>query len=154
MRYSRVAALSFLVFAPELASAEPIWSTLQQIGRTGTWAANCWLSPSWRNHRVTLFRESDGAVKQRTDRGADGPSLTNVIEQAQILALTTLQIRLRNDDPAYGEGNGLVFDVIETIESNRRRTLQSKGSDGKEYIKDGIMIQAGQPSAWVSKCSD
>jgi hypothetical protein len=131
-----------------------MWDVLQKIGRMGTWAANCWLNPSWKNHRVALFRELDSVVKQRIDRGADGPSLTSVVENAEILTPSTLHIRLRHDDTGFGANNGLVLDIVEIVENKRRRTLQSKGSDGKDYIKDGIMLGPNAPSVWVSKCAD
>jgi len=101
-----------------------------------------------------LFRDTDGTVRQKIDRGADGPSLTSVVDSAQILTPSTLQIRFRHDDPNYGASNGFFLDIVEAIENDRRRTLQSKGSDGKDYIKDGVMVSSGQPSVWVSKCSN
>jgi hypothetical protein len=101
-----------------------------------------------------LFRDTDGVVRQKVDRGADGPSLMSVVDSAQILTSSTLQIRLRNEDQNVGAKNGLFFDIVETIENDRRRTLQSRGSDGKDYIKDGIMVPSGQPSVWISKCSN
>lgn len=153
MRYLRLSALWALVLFAGPAAAETTWDVLQRMGRTGTWAANCWFGPSWRNHWVTAFRDADGTVRQKIDRGTDGPSLTSVVDSAQILTPSTLQIRVRHDDPNYGAQNGFFYDIVETIENERRRTLQSKGSDGKDYIKDGIMVPSGQPSVWVSKCS-
>ena len=118
-RYFKISALWALVLFPGSASAETTWDVLQRIGRTGTWAANCWFGPSWRNHWVTLFRDTDSIVRQKIDRGADGPSLTSVVDSAQILTPSTLQIRFRHDDPNYGASNGFFLDIVEAIENDR-----------------------------------
>jgi hypothetical protein len=39
-------------------------------------------------------------------------------------------------------------------ESGRVRTLDSKGSDGKQYVKDGIALLSGNPMPWLEKCSN
>ncbi len=48
--------------------------------------------------------------------------------------------------------NGVFFDVVQTIENDALRALQSKGNDGKDYIKDGIVIATGRPSPSLHRC--
>jgi hypothetical protein len=59
---------------------------------------------------------------------------------------------LRNDDPNWGAANRFFFDIVQTIENDGTRTLQSKGSDRKDYIEDGNMVLTGQPSPWLYRC--
>ena len=155
MRYFQISALSVLALlltAP--AVAETTWDTLQRFGWTGTWAASCKDAPSAKNVWTVLSLDSDGVVKRKLDRGPDGPPLTSVVDSAQIVTPSTLQARLRNDDPNWGARNGVFFDVVQTIENDAVRALQSKGSDGKDYINDGIVIASGQPSPWLHRCTE
>ena len=153
MRYLQISVLSaFGLLVPAAALAETTWDTLQRFGWTGSWAASCKDPPSLRNVWVVLTRDPDGTAKRKLDRGADAPALMGVVDSAQILTPSTLQARLRNDDPNWGAMNGVFFDVVQTTENDRLRTLQSKGSDGKDYIKDGTLVSSGQPSAWIYRC--
>jgi hypothetical protein len=156
MPYSRISVLLLLAvsLSPAPAFAETTWDTLQRFGWTGSWAGSCKDPPSIKNVWVILSRDPDGAVKRKLDRGDDGPPLMGVVDSAQILTPSTLQARLRNDDANWGPMNGAFFDVIQTIESDRVRTLQSKGGDGKDYVKDGIGVPSGQPSPWTYRCSN
>lgn len=153
MRYFQISALSaFALLLPAAGLAETTWDTLQRFGWTGSWAASCKDPPSLRNVWLILSPEPDDVVKRKLDRGADGPPLMGVIESAQILTPSTLQARLRNDDPNWGAMNDVFFDVVQTIENDRLRTVQSKGGDGKDYIKDGTLVSSGQPSPWIYRC--
>jgi hypothetical protein len=153
MRYLQISVLSaFGLLVSAAASAETTWDTLQRFGWTGSWAASCKDPPNLRNVWVVLTRDPDGTAKRKLDRGADAPALMGVVDSAQILTPSTLQARLRNDDPNWGAMNGVFFDVVQTTENDRLRTLQSKGSDGKDYIKDGTLVSSGQPSAWIYRC--
>jgi hypothetical protein len=153
MRYFRISVLAaFGLLAPAAACADPTWDTLQRFGWTGSWAASCKDPPSLRNVWVILSQDPDGTAKRKLDRGGDGPALLGAVDSAQILTASTLQARLRNDDPNWGAMNGVFFDVVQTIENDGLRTLQSKGSDGKDYIKDGTLVSSGQPSPWIYRC--
>jgi hypothetical protein len=46
------------------------------------------------------------------------------------------------------------MDMVVTMENGRVRTLESKGSDGKEYIKDGVITVNNNPAPWMDKCSN
>jgi hypothetical protein len=145
-----LAAFAALHAAP--ASAESTWSTLQRFGWTGKWAPSCASPPGGQNVWITLTEDAGGSVKRKVDGGMF--ALMGDVDRAQILTPATLRAVLRNDDPKWGPGNGLTFDTIQTIDNNRVRTTESTGSDGKVYIKDGILQANQQPSAWISKCGD
>jgi hypothetical protein len=153
MRYFQISTLLLLALSlPAPAFAETTWDTLQRFGWTGTWAAACKDPPSIRNVWTIVSRDPDGVVKRKLDRGADGPPLMSVVDSAQIVTPSTLQVRLRNDDPNWGKMNGVFFDVVQTMENDELRALQSKGSDGKDYIKDGVVLASGQPSPTLHRC--
>jgi hypothetical protein len=153
MRYFRISVLSaFGLLVPACAFAETTWDTLQRFGWTGSRAASCKDPPSLRNVWVILSRDPDGTAKRKLDRGTDRPPLMGDVDSAQIVTSSTLQARLRNDDPNWGAMNGVFFDVVQAIENDGLRTLQSKGGDGKDYIKDGTLVSTGQPSPWIYRC--
>jgi hypothetical protein len=154
MGYFRISALWALLLFPAPAFAETIWDVLQRFGWTGTWAASCQDAPSAKNVWTILTRDPDGVVKRKLDRGPDGPPLISVVDSAQVVTPSTMQVRLRNDDANWGAMNGMFFDVVQTIENDALRALQSKGSDGKDYIKDGIVIATGRPSASLHRCPE
>ena len=154
MGYFRISALWALLLFPAPAFAETTWDVLQRFGWTGTWAASCQDAPSAKNVWTILTRDPDGVVKRKLDRGPDGPPLISVVDSAQVVTPSTMQVRLRNDDPNWGAMNGVFFDVVQTIENDALRALQSKGSDGKDYIKDGIVIATGRPSASLHRCPE
>jgi len=133
-------------------SAETTWDVLQRFGWTGTWAIACNDAPSSKNLWSIRFRDADGLVKRKLDRGDDRPAFMITIDNAQIINSTTIKVRMHNDDPIWGSNNGEILNTIETMENGRLRTIESKGSDGREYIKDGIMVPAGRPSVSLEKC--
>jgi hypothetical protein len=77
-----------------------------------------------------------------------------VIDSAKLITSTTLAARMRNDDPNWGASNGTSADVIIIKENGRVRTLDSKASDGKQYVKNGIALSSGNPMPWLEKCSN
>jgi hypothetical protein len=156
LRAAALAALAALVsLLPASAMAETTWQVLQRFGWTGSWAASCNDPPSGRNIWINLIAAADGSVRRKLDRGHDAPPLMSVVDSAQIAGGDTLDTRLRNDDPQWGPADGRYYDVVMQKAANGGiRTFQSKGSDGKEYVKDGMFTATGQPSPWTFKCRD
>ncbi len=145
-----LAAFTALPSAP--AFAESTWSTLQRFGWTGSWAPSCTSPPAGQNIWVILSQDPDGTVRRKLNGG--NLVLMGRVDSAQILTPVTLRARLRNDDPKWGPTNGLAFDTVQTMDNNRLRTLESTGTDGKVYIKGGILQANQQPSRWITKCGD
>ena len=67
---------------------------------------------------------------------------------------TTIHTLWRNSNGWTGTQTGLTMDMVVTMENGRVRTLESKGSDGKEYIKDGVITVNNNPAPWMDKCSN
>jgi hypothetical protein len=141
------------VLATAPAHAETTFEVLQRFGFTGSWAYSCKDPPGVNNLWLTVYRDTDGKVKRRLDRGGD-PPLVSVIEDAEILSPTTLRLRFRNDGADWGHMNGMVFDVVEVLENNGLRVLSSKDAAGTDFIKDGINLTARQPTPFTYRCKD
>src|SRR5208282_2270449 len=149
MRYLRVTVVTVLLaLLPGAAFAQTTWDAMQRFGLTGTWSPSCKTAASTSNYWMTYYLDSSGVVRRRVDLGPSRPNLMNAVDSAHIMTSTTIDTHIRNDDPGYGDTNGLVFDVVIVKENGRVRTLVSKGSDGKEYIKGGIVAANGKPSVW------
>jgi len=154
MRYFLHGILAAALFAllANAAFAQTTWDAMQSFGLTGTWSPSCKTAASPSNYWMTYYLDASGVVRRRVDLGPDRANLMNAVDSARIMTSTTIDTHIRNDDPGYGETNGLVFDVVLVKENGRVRTLVSTGSDGKEYIKGGIVAANGQPSVWLEKC--
>jgi hypothetical protein len=155
MKRSRLTVITaFLLSLSSTAFAESAWDVLDRFGFVGPWAISCRETASPQSSWVTVFRDANGLVRRKFDRGPDRPTLMSALDSVQIITSTTIKLRIRNDDPNWGSTNGTITDVVMVKENSRVRTLESKGSDGKEYIKDGIVTSSGQPSPWLEKCGN
>jgi hypothetical protein len=153
MRYAPVAVLTALMLMlSSKAFAETAWDVLARFGWTGVWSVSCQEMASPQNYRMTYFKDDNGLARRKVDRGPNKPILMSVVENPQIVNTTTIAARIRNDDPNYGTDNGLFFDIVMILDNGRMRTLESKGSDGVTYIKDGLL--SGKPSPWVEQCAN
>jgi hypothetical protein len=58
----------------------------------------------------------------------------------------------RNDDSNCCAANWVVFDTIQKLENDAVQTIESTGSDGHVYIRDGVLVAAGRPSPLLHRC--
>jgi hypothetical protein len=151
----RVAALAALASVlPASAKAETTWEVFQRFGLTGTWAESCNHPPSARNPWMSSIAQPNGSVRRKFDAGG-GTIRMLAVDSAEITDGDTLHARLRNDGPEWGAANGLYFDVaMQKSADGAIRTFQSKGSDGKQYINDGIYTSTRTPVPWQYKCRE
>ncbi len=155
MRYLRVAVLAaLLALLSNAAFAQTAWDAMQAFGLTGTWSLNCHAPASGSNYWMTYYRDASGVARRSLDRGDNGSKLMLAIDSAHLITSTTLAARMRNDDPGWGDSNGTSADVVIVQENGRLRTLNSMGSDGKQYVKDGIALLSGNPMPWLEKCGN
>jgi hypothetical protein len=155
MRHVRAAVLTaFFALLPAAAFAQTAWDAMRSFGLTGTWSLNCKEPAGPANFWMTYYQDAGGVVRRTLERGPDPdyPRLMVVIESAHLITSTTMAARFRNDDPNWGDTNGATADVIMIKENGRVRTLDSKGGDGKQYVKDGIVVASGKPIPWIEKC--
>jgi hypothetical protein len=158
MRYflRGIVAAALLALLPGAALADTTWDAMQRFGLTGTWALSCKQAAGPSNFWMTYYRDAGGVVRRTLERGSspDYPTLMVVIDSAHLITSTTMAARFRNDDPNWGDSNGTSVDIIIIKENGRVRTLDSKGSNGKQYVKDGIVVSSGNPIPWIEKCSN
>ena len=155
MKCSRLTVITtFLLLLSSTAFAESAWDVLDHFGAVGSWAISCKEKASAQNFWMIFFRDANGLARRRLERGPALSTLMTVVDSAQIITSTTIKLRIRNDDSNWGSDNGTTADVLMVKENSRMRTLESKGSDGKEYIKDGILVSSGRPAPWIEKCGN
>ena len=141
------------LFLASPAGAQQTWAVLAKMGLGGTWARECSAGPSDGNWVVTFYSDAKGQARRRAVRGDGGPDLNATIDSAQSLTPTTFAMRIRNDDPNWGETNGATYDTIIEITPRSFRSLAStRIGDGKQLIKDGKHTANGNPVALFQRC--
>lgn len=146
-----ITTLVLLLAAP--ASADnATWSAMTSIGMNGTWSPSCSAPVSPGNGRLTFYLGADNHVLRSYDRGPGVPSLNVAVDSARLVNSTTVQAHVRNDDPNWKDFNGVAVDVVVEIANNKMHTLQSTGTDGTQWIKDGVVVKSGQPAPTLEKC--
>ena len=149
---------SLLLLASQLmpagpAGAQQTWAVLAKTGLGGTWARACGDGPADSNWIITYYADARGQARRRAVRGDGGPDLNSTIDSAQLLTPTTFAMRIRNDDPNWGNTNGTTYDTIIEITPRGHRSLAStRIGDGKQFIKDGKFTANGNPVALFQRC--
>jgi hypothetical protein len=149
-----VATVLSLLSGRALAQVDPTWPALMSIGMNGTWAIDCSKAASSTNGRLTYYLGADNRVWRKYDRGPGTDSLNITIDSAHLASPTTIQVRIRNDDPNWGSMNGVVVDAVVEIINNHMRTLDSTMSDGTQVVKDGVVVKGGTHMPIIEKCSN
>ena len=80
-----------------------------------------------------------------------GNSTTRSVDNVRMLGEGTIAMRFTT---LTGESSGLAFDITMLKEPARYKVIGSVGSDGKVYIKDGIVTSSGTVNPWQNKCAD
>jgi len=144
------AALSaLLLIAPASARAQTPANMMAEIGMLGTWAADCNRSPSGNNPYVIFERGPDGASAQYRVTFDKGNSTTRSVDNVRVVGAGTIAMRFTT---MTGASTGLAFDITMLKEPTRYKVIGSVGSDGKVYIKDGIVVASGATNPWQNKC--
>ena len=134
------------------AFAKTPWEVFKDFGWVGIWAPSCHEAPSSENPWMTYSEGTKGSVRRTMNWGSDTRKLIVEIDQARIISSTTIKARFRNDDPDWGTTNGATTDVVTIKENGRLRAKESKGSDGKVYIKNSVVVSSGRRITWIEKC--
>jgi hypothetical protein len=153
VRHTVILASAFaLLPTVSLADSASTWPAISKIGLDGSWAISCTTAPSNANPRVAFFIDASGHVARSIDRGAGTQSLNLIIDSAQVLSETQIQLHARNDDPNWRNSNGVAFDLVIEVTNAHLRALQSTRSDGKVQIKDGAFTSDSKPAPLMEKC--
>jgi hypothetical protein len=124
---------------------------LAELGVLGTWAADCRRPAGGNNPHVIFERGPDGIRAQYRVVFAPDNSTTRSVDNVRVLGTDTIAMRFTT---LTGTSAGLAFDITMLKEPARYKVIGSVGSDGKIYIKDGIVVASGAPNPWQNKCGD
>jgi len=145
---------ALLVFAAPLALAAAALAQtpanmLAEMGMLGRWAADC-TRPAGGNNPHTIFeRSTAGSGAQYRVIFDRNTSTTRSVDNVR--GTDTIAMRFTT---LTGESTGLAFDITMLKEPARYKVIGSIGSDGKVYIKDGIIVSSGAANPWQNRCSD
>jgi hypothetical protein len=124
---------------------------LAELGILGRWAADCTKPPSGPNPHLVFERTATGPGAQYTVIFAANNSTTRSVDNVRIGKPGTVAMHFTT---VTGQSSGLAFDITMLLEPQRYRVVGSIGSDGKVYIKDGIVVATGAANPWQNKCPD
>jgi hypothetical protein len=145
-----IAALACLAPATAPHAQSPA-NMLAELGVLGRWAADCRRPPGGNNPHVIFERGSTASgAHYRVVFGTDN-STTRSVDKVRVLGEGTIAMRFTT---MTGATTGLAFDITMLKEPRRYKVIASVGSDGKVYIKDGIVVATGAQNPWQSKCGD
>ena len=153
MRLTVTAAFTALAcLAPAAAPhAQSPGNTLAELGILGRWAADCSRPPGGNNPHVVFERSTSGSGAQYRVIFAPNNATARSVDNVRVLGEGTIAMRFTT---LTGESTGLAFDITMLKEPARYKVIGSVGSDGKVYIKDGIVVASGAANPWQNKCAD
>ena len=122
---------------------------LAEVGMLGRWAADCSRPPGGNNPHTIFERSAGGSGAQYRVMFDDKNSTTRSVDNVRVLGTDTIAMRFTT---LTGDSTGLAFDITMLKEPNRYKVIGSVGSDGKVYIKDGIVTGSGAANPWQNKC--
>ena len=135
------------------AHADPTLDVISRAGLLGTWAESCAAGPSRQNWFVTFYAAANGTVGRKGVRGTGDPVLNGTVDSAERLTPTMVRLRLRNDDPNWGDANGATYDSVVEIRDGKSQALSSIRGDGAQLIKEGKFVASGNPTPILQRCN-
>ena len=151
MRPSIAAAIALVALCapPAVAQAPSPGNMLAELGILGRWAADCTRPPGGTNPHLVFERAPTGDGAKYTVIFAANNSTTRSVDNVRVLKPGTVAMHFTT---VTGQSTGLAFDITMLLEPGRYRVVASAGSDGKVYIKDGIVVATGAANPWQNKC--
>jgi hypothetical protein len=135
------------------ARADAVLDVIRTAGLLGTWAESCAAGPSRQNWFVTFYVTGTATVRRKGVRGNDDPVLDGTVDSAERLTPTTVRMRLRNDDPNWGDANGAIYDAVVEIKGGTSHAVSSVRGDGTQLIKEGRFVASGNPTPVLQRCN-
>ena len=143
-------ALACLAPAPALHAQSPA-NMLAELGVLGRWAADCRRPPGGNNPHTIFERGATASGAQYRVLFDASNSTTRSVDNVRVLGEGTIAMRFTT---MTGASAGLAFDITMLKEPTRYKVIGSVGSDGKVYIKDGIVTGSGAANPWQNRCAD
>jgi hypothetical protein len=135
------------------ARADAVLDVIKTAGLLGTWAESCSAGPSRQNWFVTFYVTGNATVRRKGVRGSDDPVLDGTVDSAERLTPTMVRLRLRNDDPNWGDANGAIYDAVVEIKGGKSQALSSVRGDGTPLIREGKFVSSGNPTPILQRCN-
>jgi hypothetical protein len=148
-----IATVFGLVLLALPAHADATLDVIRAAGLLGTWAESCAAGPSLQNWFVTFYVTGNATVRRKGVRGKDDAVLDGTVDSAERLTPTTVRMRLRNDDPNWGDANGAIYDAVIEIRDGKSHALSSVRGDGTQLIKEGKFVASGNPTPVLQRCN-
>lgn len=142
------AAVLFVAAAP---GAQTPANMLSELGMMGRWAADCSRPAGGNNPHIVFERSERGSGAQYRVIFDAGRTTARSVDNVRALAENQVAMRFTT---LTGDTAGLAFDITMLKEPTRWKVFASTGSDGKVYIKDGVVIATGAQNPWQNKCGD
>jgi hypothetical protein len=156
MRVHRLPSILLLMLLPLAAAGQSAVDVAQKANLIGTWAMSCAAPIIPAKSRVIYYAASDGQLRRKIDRGAGYPALDGVVEYIEMIDPTTVRLRFRTDSSSWGRDNGVRMEAVMQNVSHCHcmRILSANAQDGSLFIKDGHLVENGEPAPLLEKCAD
>lgn len=133
------------------AGAQIAGNMLADVGMLGRWAGDC-ARPAGPGNAHTIFeRTLTGTGGQYRVEFSRSQATVRSVDRVRVVSDDTIAMRFTT---MTGDATGLAFDITMLKEPKRYKVIGSVGSDGKTYIKDGIVVDSGQSNPWQNYCGD
>ena|SRR5262245_4266919 len=142
------ARLPIVVFALAVASgwagADPASDALNKFGLIGTWAHDC-NEPASRSNPYMIFTAPHSGIATRQLRTGE-TALDGIMRIEGAHAVNNERLEM-----SWTQG-GIKLWMVLVMVGKRIRAVESSGSDGRSYIRDGKFTSNNADTLWFSRC--
>ena len=131
-----------------LAFAQSPMGAIKEFGLLGIWADDCRSDPSPSNQYASFSVTSRGNIQLHNDFGPDYGDMLYRIVDAKPIGRFRISLRqlLTTDDQ-------VALDIVMLKSNDRIRVWSSRGADGSEYVKDGMVPAVNnRETSWMQRC--
>jgi hypothetical protein len=143
-----MAASVVLLLGASLACAQAPKSAIKEFDLFGTWARDCHAEPGPSNPYTIFSESSGGGIFLRDDFGPVYGDMIYRIVEARRLSHFRISLRqLLTTDEA------VALDTVMLKANAKVRLWSSRGSDGQQYVEDGLVPTANnRETGWIERC--
>ena len=135
----------FLAFAPGAATAASVGDELLKFGLIGVWAHDCTRAADGNNPYVIYEAPGSGPATRTLRMKTKGLDGVVSIDSARVADDGRLEIAWTQKEVTFRM-------VFAKDGSGRYRSVESVGSDGRTYIRDGRFANDDAEVQWFTKC--
>ena len=146
-----IAAAFFILLAGQgfagAADAQSVANRIAELGLLGRWARDCALPLQSGNPHI-YFEVSGGGVRYRFVFSPTSQTVRSV-DGVEVQPDGTILMRVTN---ISGDEPGFRMELRMAKEAGRYRVMHAKGSDGKVYVENGVIVATGRENYWQRYC--